>query len=99
MIKKLETWLRHIFCDEVGKVETHLKEAFTSEMQRIETSFAAEREKWFAEVRDTIADDLKQFRADLIVENLLRAAPQHWQADSESVKADHQIRHPRPERR
>jgi len=95
MLKKLEAWLRRIFSDEVSKVETAIKkveDSFTSELERIETSFAAEREKYLAEIRDTIEADLKQFRADLVAENLLRAAPLHWKADAETLQQDHALR-------
>ena len=95
MIKRIENWLRLIFADEAGKVEATFKE----ELQRIETSFAEDRERFLAEIRDSITADLKQFRADCVAEKLLIAVPQSWQADEETRKADHHLRHPRPLRR
>jgi hypothetical protein len=96
MIKRIENWLRRIFADEVGKVETALKGSFARELQRVETSLAWEgqcRVADMVEIRDRITADLKQFRADLVAERLLVAAPQHWKADTDVVKADNQLIH------
>lgn len=95
MLKKIEQWLLLIFAGEVAKVENNLKNYFNYELQRIETSFTLEREKYLA----ALASDLKQFRADLVAEKLLIAAPQHWRADADVVKADEALRHPRQARR
>jgi hypothetical protein len=99
MIQRIEQWLRRIFADEMYKVDRDLKDVFTSELQRIETSFAQERGSYLAEIRGTLTTDLKQFRADLVAEKSLIAAPQHWTADADDVKAEHDLRHPRPARR
>jgi hypothetical protein len=108
MFKRIENWLRRIFADEV----TTLKRYFSYEMSYLKASFAAEREKYIAEMRDTLAADLKQFRADLVNERLLVHTPPNWPGDNEGIarpdghcrideetkKADDQLRHPRHKR-
>ena len=107
MIKRIENWLRRIFTDELSKCQAEIKRlegSFTSDIARqitlitrIEQSFSEERKKYLAEIHETLVADMKDFRADLVTEKLLIAAPHHWK--NEDVKADDQLRHPRPTRR
>lgn len=99
MLKKIEKWLRRIFSDEANQVEKTLRAYFICELKRIDVSFAVEREKYIAQIRDTLTTDLKQFRADLVAEKVLAAVPQHWKADEETLKSDLDLRHPKPARR
>jgi hypothetical protein len=92
MFKRIETWLRRMFSDELNRAENNLKDSFAYEVKRVSIALDCERGFYLAEIRSTLAADLLQFRADLVAERLLVHVPQHWKADEETRKQDHLLR-------
>jgi hypothetical protein len=91
MIKRLEAWLQRIIRDEVNVARNDFAQV-SHTIKALDSALATEREKFLAAMRNTIADDLKQFRADLVAERLLVAEPSHWKASAADLQEADQLR-------
>ena len=101
MFSKIKAWLRSIIAEEVAKVSvtlTHERAEAIATLKNVENDIARSLEVKKAEIDAVLISEIETAHAAFVVrlratrEHVASGEPSRWQADADTVAADHRLK-------